>query len=157
MGYIAQFQQADNLEFVYQVFTDLTNEGLNRYSFSDKYSLADRQGAYYLNAICFIGLAEKKGKDTFLNEQGRLIQQFEEPFRRKVFMLAILENQFICDTYHVCKGRNRSDQKQIAEIMIEGTYGINDPVTKARRARTLLSWYRWFEQQDFHIEEKYNE
>lgn len=155
MSYNAQFPQADNLEFVYQVFTELTEDGLNRYSFSEKYNLADRQGAYYLNAICFIGLADKIGKDTFLNEKGKLIQQFDEPFRKKVFLLAILENQFICDTYHACKGKERSDQKQIAQILIEGEYGINDPATKERRARTLLSWYRWFEKQDFYIEEKY--
>ena len=157
MDYIAQFPQADNLEFVYQVFTELTDDGLNRYSFSDKYQLADRQGAYYLNAICFIGLAEKRGKNTFLNMRGKLIQQFKEPFRRKVFLLAILENQFVCDTYHACKGKERTEQKQIVEILIEGTYGISDIATKARRARTLVSWYRWFEQQEFLLEEKYNE
>lgn len=157
MAYVAQFPQADNLEFMYQVFTALTDDGLNRYSFSEKYQLADRQGAYYLNALCFIGLAEKRGKDTFLNTQGKLIQQFEEPFRKKVFLLAILENQFICDTYQACKGKEKADQKQIAEILIEGTYGISDVETKARRARTLVSWYRWFEQQEFYLEEKYHE
>lgn len=157
MDYIAQFPQADNLDLVYQVFIDLTDEGLNRYTFSDKYRLADRQGAYYLNALCFIGVAEKTGKNTFLNARGRLIQQFDEPFRKKVFQLAILENQFICDTYHACKGKEKTDQKEIAEVLIEGTYGITDETTKKRRARTLVSWYRWFEQQDFHIEEKYNE
>ena len=46
MDYIAQFPQADNLEFVYQVFTELTGDGLNRYSFSEKYRLADRQNTY---------------------------------------------------------------------------------------------------------------
>lgn len=157
MEYVAQFPQADNLEFVYQVFTDLTDEGMNRYSFAEKYNRADRQGAYYLNALCFIGLAEKKGKDTFLSKQGKLIQQLEEPFRRKVFMLAILENQFICDTYHSCKMREGSDQKDYIETMIEGSYGITDSTTKERRARTLSSWYKWFDQQDFKLEEKYNE
>ena len=157
MDYIAQFPQADNLGFVYQVFIEMTETGLNRYSFAEKYGLADRQGAYYLNAICFIGLAEKHGKNTMLNEKGRLIQQFEEPFRKKVFLLAILENQFVCDTYHACKDKARKEQKEIAEIMIEGTYGIEDQTTKQRRARTLVSWYRWIDQQEFHIEEKYNE
>ena len=42
----AQFPQADNLELVYKVFVDMTADGLNRYSFSEKYSLSDRQGAY---------------------------------------------------------------------------------------------------------------
>ena len=157
MAYTAQFPQADNLEFVYQVFTELVEEGLNRYTFSERYQLADRQGAYYLNALCFIGVAEKQGKNTFLNQRGRLIQQLSEPFRRKVFLLQILENQFICDTYHMCKGKDKADQKQIAGIMIEGTYGIHDPETKARRARTLVSWYRWMDAQEFHIEETYNE
>ena len=157
MDYSAQFPQADNLEFVYQVFTDFSDEGLDRYSFSEKYHLADRQGAYYLNAICFIGLAEKRGKNTYLNMRGKLIQQFEEPFRKKVFLLAILENQFICDTYHACKGKEKADQKQIAEVMIEGTYGISELATKERRARTLISWYRWFDQQEFCLEEKYYE
>lgn len=157
MDYVAQFPQADNLEFVYKVFTDLSEEGLNRYSFAERYNLADRQGAYYLNALCFIGVAEKHGKNTYLNTRGKLIQQFSEPFRRKVFMLAILENQFICDTYHLCKGKEKKEQKQIAEILIEGTYGISDEATKARRARTLVSWYRWFDEQEVRIEETYNE
>lgn len=151
------FPQADNLEFIYQVFVEFPEEGLNRYSFGERYNITDRQGAYYLNALCFIDLADKKGKDTFLSDRGRLIQQLNEPFRKKVFQLAILENQFICDTYQACKEKDKSDQKKIVEILIEGTYGINDEVTKARRARTLLSWFRWFNQQEFHIEEKYNE
>ena len=153
----AQFPQADNLEFIYQVFKDLTEEGLNRYSFSERYKLADRQGAYYLNAICFIGLAEKQGRNTFLNDRGNLIQKLDEPFRRKVFLLAILENQFICDTYHLCKGKPIEEQRKTIGILLEGTYGIVDSETKVLRTRTLLSWYHWFDQQEFHIEEKYNE
>ena len=157
MNYTVPFPQADNLELVYQIFVDMDELGLNRYSFADKYGMADRQGAYYLNAICFIGLAEKKGKNTFLNGRGKTIQLLGEPFRRKVFQLAILENQFICDTYHKCKGKDKSEQKEIVSILIEGTYGISDETTKERRARTLVSWYRWFEQQHCLIEEKYNE
>lgn len=156
MEYTAQFPQADNLELVYQVFVDLQEEGLNRYTFAEKYMMADRQGAYYLNALCFIGLAEKNGKNTFLTEQGKIIQKLSEPFRKKVFLLAILENEFVCNTFHSCKGKERAEQKEIAEILIEGTYGIAEPVTRARRARTLLSWFKWFEQQEFYIEEHYN-
>lgn len=156
MDFVAQFPQADNLELVYQVFVDLSEEGLNRYTFAEKYQMADRQGAYYLNAICFIGLAEKKGKNTILTERGKIIQMLDEPFRKKVFMLAILENQFLCNAYHQCKNKERPESKEIIEILIEGTYGIADPATKERRARTLLSWYRWFDQQDFRIEEQYN-
>ena len=120
MDHLAQFPQADNLELVYQVFVDLTEEGLNRYTFADKYNMHDRQGAYYLNAICFIGLAEKKGKNTTLTERGKIIQLLDEPFRKKVFLLAILENQFVCDTYHICKNKDKSEQKEIVEILIEG-------------------------------------
>lgn len=154
---VYSFPQADNLELIYLIFTELGEDGLNRYSFSEKYNLHDRQGAYYLSALCFIGLADKRGKNTFLSKRGQIIQQLDEPFRKKVFQLAILENQFICDTYHVCKGKDKSEQTEIIEILIEGTYGINNEAMKARRARTLMSWYRWFEQQDVHIEEIYNE
>lgn len=156
MNHAAQFPQADNLDFVYQVFVDLQEEGLNRYTFSEKYLISDRQGAYYLNALCFIGLAEKKGKNTCLTEQGKIIQMLSEPFRKKVFLLAILENEFVCNTFHACKGKERAEQKEAAEILIEGTYGISEPETRSRRARTLLSWFRWIEQQDFYIEEYYN-
>lgn len=157
MDYIAQFPQADNLELIYLVFTQMPKEGLNRYSFSEKYKMADRQGAYYLNALCFIGLAEKSSKNTTLNERGKIVQMLDEPFRRKVFQLAIFENKFICETYHLCKGKEKNEQKEIVQILIEGTFGITEQATKARRARTLVSWYRWFEQQEFHIEEKYND
>lgn len=156
MDNTAQFPQADNLEFVYQVFVDLQEDGLSRYTFSEKYLISDRQGAYYLNALCFIGLAEKKGKNTFLTEQGKIVQMLSEPFRKKVFLLAILENEFVCNTFHACKGKERAEQKETAEILIEGTYGISEPATRDRRARTLLSWFRWIEQQDFYIEEHYN-
>ena len=36
MDYLVQFPQADNLEFVYQVFIELSEEGLNRYTFANK-------------------------------------------------------------------------------------------------------------------------
>ena len=151
------FPQADNMDFIYQVFIELPDEGLNRYTFGEKYNISDRQGAYYLNALCFIGLADKIGKNTILSRRGEIIQQLEEPFRKKVFQLAIFENQFICDTYHICKGKEKEEQKEIIEILIEGTYGINDEETKARRTRTLMSWYKWFAKQEYCIEEKYNE
>ena len=86
-----------------------------------------------------------------------MIQQLDEPFRRKVFLLSIFENQFICNTYHSCKGKEISIQKEIVGILIEGTYGIIDPTTRSRRARTLVSWFKWIDQQDFYIEERYNE
>lgn len=151
------FPQADNLEFIYQVFIEFPEDGLNRYSFGDRYHISDRQGAYYLNALCFITLAEKQGKNVYLSKRGETIKSLDEPFRRKVFQLVIFENQFICDTYHLCKDKERSEQKEIIEILIEGTYGISDETTRARRARTLISWYRWLTNQEFRIEEKYNE
>ena len=151
------FPQADNLEFIYQIFTDFQEEGLSRYSFGQKYNISDRQGAYYLNALCFIELAEKNGKNVYLSNRGKAIKLLDEPFRKKVFQLAIFENQFICDTYHMCKNKEKNEQKEIIGILIEGTYGISDEATKARRTRTLVSWYRWFSQQEFRIEEKYNE
>lgn len=157
MNYNIQFPQADNLEFIYQVYVELPEEGLDRYSFSEKYKISDRQGAYYLNAICFIGLAEKKSKKTTLTKNGEIIQMLDEPFRKKVFLLSILENQFVCNTYHIYKATKKEEQKKVIEILIEGTYGITNKAIKERRARTLLSWYKWFEQQDFYIEEKYNE
>ena len=48
------FPQADNLEFIYQIFTEFPEEGLNRYSFGERYNISDRQGAYYLNFNTFI-------------------------------------------------------------------------------------------------------
>ena len=153
----AQFPQADNLEFAYQVFCDLSPDGLNRYTFAEKYNLHDRQGAYYLNALCFIGVAEKQGKNTYLNKRGQIIQMLDEPFRKKVFLLAIFENQFICDAYQECKDKERTEQKQIVSTLIDGAYGISEAETNARRTRTLMSWFRWFGAQEFIIEEKYNE
>ena len=152
----AQFPQADNLDFVYQVFIDLTSEGLNRYSFAEKYKLHDRQGAYYLNALCFIGLAEKRGKDTFLSERGKVVQMLDEPFRKKVFVLAIFENHFICEAYQKCKGKEKKKKKEIVSVLLEGAFGISDSATNARRSRSLVSWFRWLENQEYIIEERYN-
>ncbi len=150
------FPQADNLEFIYQVLVEYPKEGFSRYSFGEKYNISDRQGAYYLNALCFIELAKKNGKIVVLSKRGETIQALEEPFRKKVFQLAVLENQFICDTYHMCKDKEKGEQKEIIELLIEGTFGINDEATKARRARTLMSWYKWFSKQQVLIEERYN-
>ena len=151
------FPQADNLDFLYQILTEFPDGGFNRYSFGERYNISDRQGAYYLNALCFLELAEKSGKNVYLSKRGTTIKALDEPFRKKVFQLAIFENQFICDTYHMCKGKEKKEQKEIIEVLIEGTYGIHDDATKSRRARTLTTWYRWFAKQEFHIEEMYNE
>ncbi len=86
---VYSFPQADNLEFIYQIFTEFPEEGLNRYSFGEKYNISDRQGAYYLNALCFINLAEKNGKNTYLSKRGETIKQLDEPFRKKVFQLRL--------------------------------------------------------------------
>ena len=53
--------------------------------------------------------------------------------------------------------KRKEEKKEIIETLIEGTYGISNDAMKARRARTLLSWYKWFDEQEFYIEEKYNE
>lgn len=152
---IYSFPQADNLGFIYQIFCEFPEEGLNRYSFAEKYGLHDRQGAYYLNALCFIGLAEKRGKNTFLNENGKFIQCFPESFRKKVFILSIFENQLICDLYNRVMGMSKQEAKDNISIVIAGAYGINDKVTLERRSRTLMSWYKWIKNQDFVLEERY--
>ncbi len=37
------FHQADNLEFIYQIFTEFPEDGLNRYTFGERYYMSDRQ------------------------------------------------------------------------------------------------------------------
>ncbi len=151
------FPQADNLGFIYQVFTEFPKEGMNRNSFGERYGISDRQGAYYLNAVCFLELADKKGKNVYLSKRGEIIQSLDEPFRKKVFQLAIFENEFIRDTYQKCKDKEKNEQKEIIMILLAGTFGISEEATKERRARTLTSWYRWLRHQEFYIEERYND
>ena len=97
--------------------------------------------------------------------------------RMQPYWRNILKNKKIfTGNYYTCKkfamilivlivftgcGQNRitekEEKKEIIETLIEGTYGISNDAMKARRARTLLSWYKWFDEQEFYIEEKYNE
>lgn len=139
------FPQANNMDLIFNIFFDIGENGLSKYDVIKKYQLADRQGAYYLDALLYIGVVEKIKIKYFLNNIGINIRLKSIDEIKKSFCKQILSNPFINDMYISCKEMNSiSVKKNYIAGCIFNKIGLNLN-TSHRRASTILNWFEWID------------
>ena len=142
----APFPQANNLDSMFSILFDIGKEGIVREEVIDEYGLTTvRQGAYYLNALLFLGLVEKINVKYFLTQKGVDIRLASRKEAKKLFINAILNVPIIETIYNAMKSvSDRNKKSRIVSRIISESYGLNE-VTSDRRASTVLSWFEWIE------------
>lgn|SRR5690554_627540 len=137
------FPQANSLQRIYDIFTSLDHSGVSKFEVMEKYKLTEREAAYYLDALEYIGLVDKHKMRYFLNEKGYFIQDLPET--RLKFAEAVLEDEFISELYsNRFHFTDRKGYQYYLAGKISEKHSLNY-VTALRRASTILSWFSWID------------
>lgn len=137
------FPQANSLQRIYDIFASLDNSGVLKFEVMEEYKLTEREAAYYLDALEYIGLVDKYKMRYFLNEKGYLVRDFPET--RLKFAEVILEDEFLSELY---SDRFHFPDRKGFQNYLAGKISEKHSlkfVTSMRRASTIMSWFSWID------------
>lgn len=138
------FPQADNIELVYNLFFDISPDGISKEFVTNKYGYTERQGSYYLDALCFIGLAQKINSKYFLTSKGAELRLIAQDDLKSTFCKMVLENGFLRETYEIYKRYDGNDLAELISKKIYDKYDLSESTTM-RRAKTVTHWLEWLD------------
>ncbi len=136
------FPQANNLELIYKILFDIGPEGVTKENISNKYNMDERQGAYYLDALVYIGVVEKINVKYFLNEKGVFVRLQASDECKKSFCSFIIEHPFLGDLYKNTMNMNSDEKLVYISSRITNVYDLNLN-TSNRRASSIVSWFNY--------------
>jgi len=134
--------QADDLNKIMDLINFLTVAPADKFSIAEYFEFDDRQGDYYGNAACYIGLIEKEGALFKLTPTGQELSLIKNRKKRNIHLVkAILKIKLFNDLLkiYIEQDGNIDDQQIITRIEQEGLKGT----TPARRKSTVKSWIHW--------------
>lgn len=140
------FPQANDLNKVIDTVT-LVNQGYStKEEISDILEFDDRQGDYYANAACFLGLLERRESAFCLSENGKAFLKISSSIKRVEFIAKQLAKRPVFhQVFNQLLNNNLEtdslDQINIKRIIEENT--ILRGSTPNRRASTVKQWIRW--------------
>ena len=139
------FPQANSLERIYSIFLDITDAGISKYDITRIHSMADREGAYYLDALYYLNMVEKINTKYFLTNKGVQLQRLCQNIGRQAFAVNILEQPFLGEMYlEKNTFKNQHDFKAYIAQKISNQFELSLN-TANRRASTVLAWFLWIE------------
>ncbi len=139
------FPQANSLERIYSIFLSIEDGGISKFDIIKSIGLAEREGAYYLDALYFLGYVEKYNTKYFLSKIGVSLKQNCIIDGKKVFAEEILKHHFFDEIY---KQRESFDDDKdfrsylIHKISNDYQIGLN---TAKRRASSVVAWLQWID------------
>lgn len=139
------FPQANSLERIYSIFLSIEDGGISKFDIIKSIGLAEREGAYYLDALYFLGYVEKYNTKYFLSKTGVSLKQNCIIDGKKVFAEEILKHHFFDEIY---KQRESFDDDKdfrsylIHKISNDYQIGLN---TAKRRASSVVAWLQWID------------
>lgn len=139
------FPQANSVERIYEVFISISDDGISKYDMKNFQSLAERQGAYYLDALLFLGFVDKINTKYFLSQKGNKLRRTCELAGKTAFAIKIIEIDFFAVIFkekHLFS--KKGDYIEFITSKIENEYGLGKETAK-RRASTVASWLDWIE------------
>ncbi len=139
------FPQANSFEIVIKtlelVYSDVNTASL----ISQCIGFADREGKYYIDALRYLGLAEKSKKNGnyYLTEDGFVTcANFENQRNRKLF-IKVIEHRVFNEVFKEAVKINEIPSIDfICSIMREEGIVLSDD-TLRRRASTVRGWMQW--------------
>ncbi|SEK18679.1 hypothetical protein SAMN02910377_00193 [Pseudobutyrivibrio ruminis] len=139
------FPQANNLERIYSIFLSIDARGVSKFDIIKSQGLAEREGAYYLDALYFLGYLEKYNTKYFLSKAGVQLQHHCFGDGKAVFAKEILKHHFFYDVYR--QRDTFSEDKDfrayiVHKISNDYQIGLN---TAKRRASSVVAWLQWID------------
>lgn len=143
------FPQADSLDRVVSLCKLLLqHRELDKFTIAKYFTFDSRQGDYYANAACYLGLAEKKSRasQTFsLTEAGRSLLSMPQKERTLELMRRIIRQGPFRATLesYMSRGGRFPDRDEIVRYMKASKVQRINITTMRRRASTVRSWVKW--------------
>ena len=145
------FPQADAFERVVNLCELLNaNEFILKVDITENYGFDSRQTDCYLNACCYLGLADSNKNDQgdsvgVLTEKGRTIFSKDINERRMLLIEAILAKNAFRETLKLYFSKaEMPNREEIVRIMRNSNlYRVGSDSTYERRASTISGWINW--------------
>ena len=138
------FPQANHMELVIDLCERLYNSPADTDDIAELLNYVKRQGQYYTQAACFLGLVEKPARAGYsLTKKGKKI--FSLPYKKRQLELAKCFLQYHvfsrCLEYAITK-LALPNTSQVSKWIIDDGWPLNG-TTPGRRASTVIGWTRW--------------
>lgn len=150
------FPQADSFTRIIELLSCLDEHELSSKEIAEKIELDDRQGNYYLDALCYLKLGKiiKRGSKKYcqLSELGKTVLTKQVHFRNIKFLELMLEHKvfYLTLKYYLENSENFPSREIIKEsilkhsTVIERSRDKNNAIETAdRRASTVKAWLYW--------------
>ncbi len=137
------FPQANDLGKIYATFLLIPETGLSKFEVMEMFDLVEREGAYYLDALRYIGVVEKVSIKYYLTEIGYTLRKKESSVTRKGFCDVILSHKLLSQLHeiYIDKANTIELKECIANAIFHNTnLNMN---TATRRASSIISWFKW--------------
>lgn len=136
------FPQANNLELIFNILYDIGEDGISKFDVAKKYMIKDRQGAYYLDTLLFLGFVEKVNTKYFLVENGIKIRLSPKDEMKSRFISELLNHNIIGELYNMTQNLDDNAKKLIISNYLFNKYNMAFSTAK-RRAESIFSWFAW--------------
>lgn len=145
MKKIIPFPQANSIDLIYALFFDIGADGISKAYVAKKYDIDERQGAYYLDTLLYLGLADKQNVKYFLSNSGMHLRLSGADTIKRDFCDVILKHAFLGRVYSETKSvMDRAEKKKRIAYEIFSNYDLNEN-TSSRRASSILAWFEWID------------
>ena len=144
MERIIPFPQADDFQKVI-VILNLNDElFLNNNEILSKAlgEISERQVAYYLNAVEYLGLIEKNNNIRVYTDLAKQLRQNNAVMQKAELISIILQDRTFSLVYALTKMFGEQEVDDVAEIVEQFHEGYSKEIYK-RRAQTVLKWIQW--------------
>ena len=138
------FPQANSIELIFNILNDIGNEGISKLDVSKKYSINERQGAYYLDTLLYLEFVQKINTKYFLTRTGVEIRLSPYDHMKNKFIEEILKHDVIGMLYHKTKDLDKSEKKNIISNYLLTKLDMSLS-TANRRANSIVSWFVWID------------
>ena len=139
------FPQANNVDFMIQVFLNIGTDGITKFDVENSSGLKDRQGSYYLDALVYLDLIEKYKTKYYLTERGKEIKLSPLNQLNETFCDVILGNNLLNYLYDKTRGfETQKEAKEFISTVLATTFELGS-TTADRRTSTVNAWFNWID------------
>jgi len=143
------FPQADTMQKVFDAISCIRdNPGITDKELAEMMFVNERQGGYYGNSCCYLGLTKRVRKRSYNNYLSPEGEQFvSEPINLQIkHMIKLLSRHKVFNHFlNECIEQDEPPTKDEIEQWIRNNIGSMDPdkKTPGRRAQTVKKWMEW--------------
>lgn len=137
------FPQADSFYRVLDFINTLDESEMKISEIAELYEFDERQGSYYSAAARYLGFVESEHGGYKLTEYGRKLMNMDHKNKNLEIVKAIISHRPFYLALEQYMENGCTDNKEIAESILNESPNVNSSETAKRRAQSVVSWIRW--------------